>query len=67
LRQEPGTNTYSTLKEEKETNYALKADKRGIRPGVTDGLDAPPQYFSINARINKEGYDSLEEVLQESG
>ena len=27
-------------------------------------LDVPPQYFSINARINKEGYESLDEVLE---
>ncbi len=31
---------------------------------MTDGLDAPPSYFSINARINKEGYDSLGDILQ---
>jgi hydroxyacylglutathione hydrolase len=60
-----GPNTYSTLKEEKESNYALRADSREefIRV-VTDGLDAPPSYFSVNARINKEGYDSLDEVLE---
>jgi glyoxylase-like metal-dependent hydrolase (beta-lactamase superfamily II)/rhodanese-related sulfurtransferase len=60
-----GPNTHSTLKEEKETNYALKAEsKEDFVRVVTDGLDVPPSYFSINARINKEGYDSLEEVLQ---
>jgi hydroxyacylglutathione hydrolase len=60
-----GPNTFSTLKEEKDGNYALRADSREefIRV-VTDGLDAPPSYFSINARINKEGYDSLDEVLE---
>ena len=60
-----GPSTYSTLKEEKETNYALRADSKDefIR-AVTDGLDAPPSYFSINARINKEGYESLDEVLE---
>ena len=60
-----GPNTHSTLKEEKETNYALKAEsKEDFVRVVTDGLDAPPSYFSINARINKEGYDSLDEVLE---
>jgi hydroxyacylglutathione hydrolase len=60
-----GPGTYSTLKEEKEGNYALRAATREefIRV-VTDGLDAPPSYFSINARINKEGYESLDEVLE---
>ena len=60
-----GPNTHSTVKEEKETNYALKAEsKEDFVRVVTDGLDVPPSYFSINARINKEGYDSLDEVLQ---
>ncbi len=60
-----GPNTHSTLKEEKETNYALRAQtKEAFVKAVTDGLDAPPSYFSINARINKEGYESLEGVLE---
>jgi rhodanese-related sulfurtransferase len=60
-----GPNTHSTLKEEKETNYALKAPtKEAFVLAVTDGLDAPPSYFPINARINKEGYESLEGVLE---
>jgi hydroxyacylglutathione hydrolase len=60
-----GPNTHSTLKEEKETNYALRAPtKEAFIKAVTDGLDAPPSYFSINARINKEGYESLEGVLE---
>src|SRR6202012_2122834 len=60
-----GPGTYSSLKEEKESNYALRAgSKEEFISGVTDGLDAPPFYFQINARINKEGYESLEEVLE---
>jgi hydroxyacylglutathione hydrolase len=60
-----GPNTHSTLKEEKETNYALRDQtKEEFVKAVTDGLLAPPQYFSINARINKEGYESLEDVLE---
>jgi rhodanese-related sulfurtransferase len=61
-----GPNTYSTLGQEKESNYALKEQTReDFVKAVTDGLDAPPSYFSINARINKEGYESLEGVLAE--
>jgi rhodanese-related sulfurtransferase len=30
---------------------------------VTEGLSTPPAYFPINARINKEGYGSLDEVM----
>jgi hydroxyacylglutathione hydrolase len=60
-----GPNTHSTLKEEKETNYALKEQtKEDFVRAVTDGLIAPPEYFSVNARINKEGYESLEDVLE---
>lgn len=62
-----GPNTYSTIGEEKETNYALKAEnKKAFIKAVTDGLTAPPQYFSINARINKEGYESLDAVVENS-
>ena len=60
-----GPNTHSTLGEEKESNYALKEQTREeFVKAVTDGLDAPPSYFSINARINKEGYESLDGVLE---
>ncbi|HEV7620395.1 MAG TPA: rhodanese-like domain-containing protein [Flavisolibacter sp.] len=62
-----GPSTYSTIGEEKETNYALRASsKEEFIKAVTEGLTAPPQYFPINARINKEGYESLKEVLENS-
>ena len=61
-----GPHTHSTLGEEKQSNHALKEQTReAFIQSVTDGLDAPPQYFPINARINKEGYESLEGVLAE--
>lgn len=60
-----GTQTSSTLGEEKKNNYALKASSREeFIKAVTEGLDAPPEYFSINAQINKEGYENLDEVLE---
>ena len=59
-----GPDTFSTLGAEKESNYALREQsKEDFVKAVTDGLELPPQYFPINARINKEGYESLEEVL----
>lgn len=59
-----GPSTHSTIGEEKQSNYALKAaTKAEFIKSVTDGIAAPPQYFPINAKINKEGYDSLEDVL----
>ena len=60
-----GPETHSTIGDQKQTNYALQPQTREefIRT-VTDGLPAIPQYFPINARINKEGYDSLDEILE---
>ncbi len=59
-----GPNTYSTIGEEKQTNYALRAtSKADFITAVTDGLAAPPQYFPVNAKINKEGYESLDKLL----
>ena len=60
-----GPNTVSSIGEEKRTNYALQAkSKEEFVKAVTDGLAAPPQYFPINAKINKEGYDSINDVLE---
>lgn len=62
-----GPNTYSTIGEEKQNNHALKAkDKKEFINAVTDGLVAPPNYFPINAQINKEGYESLDAVVEQS-
>lgn len=56
--------TVSTIKEQKETNYALQqAGKESFIVAVTEGLAEPPAYFPINAEINKKGYSDLEEVL----
>lgn len=61
-----GPNTQSTMGEEKQTNYALKAESKQVFiEAVTDGITAPPQYFPINAMINKEGYESLDAVLKQ--
>jgi hydroxyacylglutathione hydrolase len=62
-----GPNTSSTIGEEKRTNYALLAvNKTAFIHAITDGLTAPPQYFPINAKINKEGYDSLDSIIEKS-
>lgn len=59
-----GPHTFSTIGEEKRTNYALRAGSREeFVKEVTDGIGAPPSYFPINAKINKEGYESLDDVL----
>lgn len=61
-----GPDTDSTIGVEKQFNYALKAANREeFIKVVTDGIPPPPQYFPINAKINKEGYDSIDEVLEQ--
>jgi hydroxyacylglutathione hydrolase len=61
-----GPNTHSTIGEEKQTNYAMKqVTKEEFIKSLTDDLAAPPKYFPINAKINKEGYDSLDSVLSQ--
>lgn len=60
-----GPETESTIGKEKAHNYALQAtDKDEFIKAVTTGLAAPPSYFPVNARINKQGYDALSEVLE---
>jgi hydroxyacylglutathione hydrolase len=62
-----GPHTYSTVGEEKRSNYALKSGtKDEFVKSVTEGLAAPPLYFPINAQINKEGYESLDRLLEQS-
>jgi len=59
-----GKETFSTIGEQKKFNYALKDQAREefIRQ-VTDGILPPPQYFFEDARINKTGYDPIEQVI----
>src|SRR5687768_9402657 len=52
-----GAESYSTIGEQKKTNYALQAKTREeFVKEVTEGLGEFPSYFPINAKINKEGY-----------
>jgi hydroxyacylglutathione hydrolase len=61
-----GKETFSTIGEQKRHNYALEAKtKEEFIKLVTDGIAAPPLYFPINAQINKEGYESLDEVIED--
>ncbi len=58
--------TVDTLGNQKKMNYALRADmtKDEFIEEVIDGLLPPPQYFPLNVKMNKEGYEDIEEVLQ---
>jgi glyoxylase-like metal-dependent hydrolase (beta-lactamase superfamily II)/rhodanese-related sulfurtransferase len=57
--------TFDTLGNQKNTNYALRADmtKDEFIKEVTNGLMPPPAYFPLNVMMNIEGYDSITDVL----
>jgi hypothetical protein len=40
--------------------HCSNKQKKTFIKAVTEGLAAPPQYFPVNAKINKEGYSSLD-------
>jgi rhodanese-related sulfurtransferase len=58
--------TVDTLGNQKDTNYALRADmtREEFVREVTDGLLPPPQYFPLNVKMNKEGYEDIDLVLE---
>ena len=60
-----GSETFSSIKEQKENNVALQAiDKPTFIESVTTGLKTPPSYFALNIKINKEGYESLLTLME---
>lgn len=62
-----GPETFSTIGVQKETNYALQdmTEEEFIK-AVTSGLSAPPAYFPENARINQQGYKSMDDLIKDS-
>ena len=58
--------TVGVLGEQKQSNYALRADmtKEEFVKEVLDGIAPPPQYFAKNAMLNKLGYGSFEDILK---
>ncbi|NND88273.1 MAG: MBL fold metallo-hydrolase [Flavobacteriaceae bacterium] len=59
--------TVDTLGNQKKNNYALRADmsKEEFIAEVTDGLLPPPVYFPLNVKMNKEGYEHLDTILDQ--
>lgn len=59
--------TVDTLGNQKQMNYALRADmtRKEFIKEVTDGLAPPPLYFPMNVKMNREGYSDFNEVLAE--
>ncbi|UII27711.1 MBL fold metallo-hydrolase [Fulvivirga maritima] len=59
-----GKETFSTIGNQKKTNYALQEmTKETFIKKVTDGILPPPKYFFEDARINKEGYSSIDDII----
>jgi hydroxyacylglutathione hydrolase len=58
--------TVSTIGEQKQQNYALRANmtEEEFVKEVTDGLLPPPGYFGMNVMMNKTGYDNITEVME---
>lgn len=61
-----GKETYSTMGQQKQTNYALQSmTKDQFIATITDGIAPAPAYFFKDARLNKQGYASIEDVLKQ--
>lgn len=62
-----GKETFSTIGEQKKLNYALQEQTREeFIEKVTDGILPPPTYFFEDARINREGYTSIDSVMKQN-
>lgn len=57
--------TFDTLGNQKESNYALRADMTRVEfvKEVTTGLKTPPQYFPKNATMNKRINKEIDKIL----
>ena len=59
-----GKETFTNIGAQLESNYALRAkSKDEFIQLVLDGLSAPPSYFFADAGINKNGYKSILQII----
>jgi hydroxyacylglutathione hydrolase len=60
--------TVGSIGDQKKTNYALRANmtKEEFIKEVTDGLLPPPSYFPMNVKLNKEGYENVEDIISDA-
>jgi len=62
-----GKETFSTIGQQKKMNYALQPmNKQEFIAAVTDGLTDAPNYFALDASLNKQGYSSIDDVLNKN-
>ncbi len=58
---------FSTLKKQKETNYALKfSNKDDFIESITNNIPKAPEYFKDSALLNKNGYKKQKELFKKS-
>jgi len=58
--------TVGLLGEQKKNNYALRETmtRDEFIQEVTEGLLPPPAYFPLNVKLNKEGYESIDSIIE---
>jgi glyoxylase-like metal-dependent hydrolase (beta-lactamase superfamily II)/rhodanese-related sulfurtransferase len=58
--------TFGTLGEQKKINYALRKNikKEEFIKEVLEGLDPAPKYFNQNVKLNKEGYQDVNNIIE---
>lgn len=57
--------TSDTLGNQKKTNYALQnISKEEFVKNLTADILPAPQYFSKNAKMNQQGYESIDDVME---
>jgi rhodanese-related sulfurtransferase len=59
-----GKETFSTIGEQKQNNYALQPmSKEQFIKTITEGIQPAPAYFFADAKLNKQGYASFDDVV----
>jgi glyoxylase-like metal-dependent hydrolase (beta-lactamase superfamily II)/rhodanese-related sulfurtransferase len=60
--------TSDSLANQKKLNYALNKNlsKESFVLAVLDGLEDPPKYFPSNVKMNKEGYEDIDNILKKN-
>lgn len=62
-----GKETFSTIGHQKKYNYALQAmSKKEFLGAVTDGLADTPNYFFMDAMLNKKGYPRIDQLMKKN-
>jgi glyoxylase-like metal-dependent hydrolase (beta-lactamase superfamily II)/rhodanese-related sulfurtransferase len=60
-----GKETFSTIGIQKSTNYALQPMSEAVFiETITTGIAPAPSYFFKDAKLNKQGYESFESIIE---